>query len=172
MIEDEKLAVDESRRLADHAAVKGAVRAGVRQQIVREAEPLDAEARSQAESIAGRFRDQAVSEVVETDAEITRARGLARVSQVVDYLFYLVYGLIGLMIVLDLLGSNRGAGFYRFASRITGPLLAPFRGLIDDPTAQQMRFRLSYLVALLAYGLLHLAINGLLRLIAHRRTSV
>ena len=50
--------------------------------------------------------------------------------------------------------------------------LAPFRGLIDDPSAAQMRFRLSYLVALIAYFLLHLAINGLLRMIAHRRTSV
>ena len=172
MVEDEKLAVDESRRIADHAAVKGAVRSGVRAQIAREAEPLDAEDRARAESVANRFRDHAVSEVVQTDAEIERARGLARVSQVVDYLFFLIYGLIALMIVLDLMGANRGAGFYRFVSRVTAPLLAPFRGLIDDPSAQQMRFRLSYIVALLAYGLLHLAINGLLRLIAHRRTSV
>src|ERR671922_185936 len=50
------------------------------------------------------------------------ARGVARISQVVDYLFYLIYAFIGLMILLDLLGANRAAGFYRFVNGITRPL--------------------------------------------------
>lgn len=172
MLEDEKLAVDESNRVAHHEAMKGAVRSEVHEHIAARAERLDTVERAQTDAVADEFRHKAVAEVVETEAEIERARGVARISQVVDYLFYLIYAFIGLMILLDLLGANRSAGFYRFVSGITAPLLAPFRGLVDDPAAAQVRFRLSYIVALIAYILLHLAVNGLLRLIAHRRTTV
>jgi uncharacterized protein YggT (Ycf19 family) len=172
MSEDEKLAIDESRRVAHHEAMKGAVRGEVHEQIAARADRLDPVESAQADAVADEFRHKAVAEVVETEAEIERARGVARISQVVDYLFYLIYAFIGLMILLDLMGANRGAGFYRFVSGVTTPLLAPFRGLVDDPAAAQMRFRLSYIIALVAYILLHLAINGLLRMIAHRRTAV
>ena len=172
MLEDEKLAVDESRRIAHHEAMKGAVRSEVNGRIAERAERLDPADRARTDAVADEFRHKAVDEVVETESEIERARGVARISQVVDYLFYLIYSLIALMILLDLMGANRGAGFYRFVNALTRPLLAPFRGLVDDPAAAQMRFRLSYIVAIIAYIILHLAINGLLRLIAHRRTSV
>jgi uncharacterized protein YggT (Ycf19 family) len=172
MVEDEKLAIDESRRAANHEAMKSAVRGEVNERIADRADRLDPADRARTDAVADQFRHKAVAEVVETETEIDRARGVARVSQVVDYLFYLIYAFIGLMILLDLMGANRGAGFYRFVNGITRPLLAPFRGLIDDPAAAQMRFRLSYVVALIAYIVLHLAINGLLRLIAHRRTTV
>ena len=172
MLEDEKLAIDESRRVASHEAMKGAVRSEVHGRIAQRAERLDAAERAETDAVADEFRQKAVAEVVETETEIERARGVARVSQVVDYVFYLIYSFIGLMILLDLMGANRGAGFYRFVHAITSPLLAPFRGLVDDPSAAQVRFRLSYIVALIAYLLLHLAINGLLRMLAHRRTSV
>lgn len=172
MVEDEKLAIDESRRVAHHEAMKGAVRSEVNERIAARADRLDPVDRAQADAVADEFRHKAVAEVVETESEIERARGVARISQVVDYLFYLIYAFIGLMILLDLMGANRSAGFYRFVSGVTSPLLAPFRGLIDDPSAAQVRFRFSYIVALIAYLLLHLAISGLLRLIAHRRTTV
>jgi len=172
MLEDEKLAIDESRRIAHHEAMKGAVRSEVHERIAERADRLDPVERAETDVVADEFRHKAVNEVVETEAEIERARGVARISQVVDYLFYLIYAFIGLMILLDLLGANRGAGFYRFVNGVASPLLAPFRGLVDDPAAAQVRFRLSYIIALIAYIILHLAISGLLRLIAHRRTVV
>jgi uncharacterized protein YggT (Ycf19 family) len=172
MVEDEKLAIDESRRIASHESMKGAARGEVHERIAERADRLDPVDRAEADAVGDQFRHKAVAEVVETETEIERARGMARISQVVDYLFYLIYAFIGLMILLDLMGANRSAGFYRFVNAVTRPLLAPFRGLVDDPAAAQMRFRMSYIVALIAYILLHLAINGLLRLIAHRRTSV
>ena len=172
MLEDEKLAVDESRKLAQHEAIKGAVRNEVHSEIARKADRLDPVERAQADEVAGRFKEKAVAEVVETEAEIDRARGAARISQVIDYIFYFIYGLIGLMIILDLIGARRTNTFYNFISTITGPLLAPFRGLVDDPSNNNIRFRLSYIVALIVYLLIHLAINGLLRLIAHRKTVV
>jgi uncharacterized protein YggT (Ycf19 family) len=172
MLEDEKLAIDESRKIAQHEAIKGSVRNEVHAEISRKADHLDANEQAQANQVAEQFKHKAVREVVETESEIGRARGAARISQVIDYIFYFIYGLIGLMIVLDLVGANRNNGFYRFVSAITSPLLAPFRGLLDDPARQNMRFRLSYIVALIVYLLLHLAINGLLRLAVHRKTTV
>ena len=169
MPEDEKLTIDESRKIAQHEATKGAVRNEVHEEIARKANHLTNRRRSR----GGRaVQAQSRSKVVDTESEIERARGAARISQVVDYIFYFIYSLIGLMIVLDLIGANRNNGFYRFISAVTSPLLAPFRGLVDDPANQQMRFRLSYIVAIIVYLLLHLAINGLLRLVAHRRTTV
>lgn len=172
MIEDEKLAIDESRKIAQHEAIKGAVRDEVHGEIARKADRMDATDRAQASQVAEQFKHKAVREVVETESEIDRARGAARISQVIDYIFYFIYSVIGLMIVLDLIGANRSNGFYRFMNALTSPLLAPFRGLVDDPTNQQMRFRLSYIVAIIVYLLVHLAIMGLLRLVAHRRTTV
>src|ERR1700754_4352938 len=121
MIEDEKLAIDESRRIAQHEATKGAVRGEVHGRIAERADRLDSADRAQTDAVANDFRHKAVAEVVETETEIERARGLARVSQVVDYLFYLIYALIGLMILLDLMGANRNAGFYRFVNAVTKP---------------------------------------------------
>jgi uncharacterized protein YggT (Ycf19 family) len=172
MLDDEKLTIDESRKIAQHEAIKGTVRGEVHEEIARKADRLNTAERAQTDQVAEQFKHKAVREVVETESEIDRARGAARISQVVDYIFYFIYGLIGLMIILDLVGANRSNSFYRLMSAITSPLLGPFRGLVDDPANQQMRFRLSYIVAIIVYLLLHLAINGLLRLVAHRKTTV
>jgi hypothetical protein len=43
---------------------------------------------------------------------------------------------------------------------------------MNDPAVGSFQFMLSYVVALAVYGLLHLAINGLLRLMAERKTTV
>jgi hypothetical protein len=44
----------------------------------------------------GQLRSWAVNEVVETEREIQRARGAARVFQVVDFVFYVVYALLAI----------------------------------------------------------------------------
>jgi uncharacterized protein YggT (Ycf19 family) len=172
MVEDEKLTIDESRKIAQHEAVKGAVREEVHSEIARDANRLDPAERAQASQVAEDLKHKAVNEVVETETEIERARGVARVSQVVDYIFYLIYGIIGLEIILELIGARESNAFKNFIDTLASPLLAPFRGLVDDPSSGGMQLRLSYIVALIVYLLLHLAINGLLRLLAHRRTVV
>ena len=55
------------------------------------------------EQVAGEFRGQAIDEVVDTDREVKRARGMARFSQVVDYIFYLIYSLLTIRLLLALL---------------------------------------------------------------------
>ena len=56
---------------------------------------------------------------------------------------------------------------------MTNPFYAPFRGIVASPrTDRGHTLLLPIIVALIAYVLLHLAINGLLRMMAHRKTQI
>ena len=135
-------------------------------EVLRSADQADAEA------LAESLKRKAVREVATTEAELDRGQAAARASQIVDYLFYLVYGIIGLEIVLNAIGARQSAGFKQFIDAIATPFLAPFRGLMPTPGVGSFRLMLSYVVALVVYVLLHMAVNGLLRLIVHRKTAV
>ena len=172
MRDDEKLAADEAQRIAQHEAVKGQVREKVHAEISRSADAQVPAARGEAEALAANMERKAVRDVAATEAELERGHAVARVSQVVDYLFYLAYGIIGLEIALDAIGARESAGFKQFIDAIASPLVAPFRGLMPTPGIGPFRFMLSYIVALIVYLLLHLAVNGLLRLFIHRKTAV
>ncbi len=172
MLEDEKLALDESERSARHQAIKGEVRREMQDQISRHASEEGERHDTQAAAIGEQFREKALGEVVGTEAEIERGRAAARVSQVVDYVFYLIYSLIGLEIVLELLGARETNTFKNFIDALTAPLLLPFNRLMPDLSRGRFQLKVSYLVALFVYVLLHLAINGLLRMLAHRKTVV
>src|SRR5262245_33356377 len=172
MMDDEKLAADETRRTEQHESIKGEVRQKVHADISREVDrPTPAE-RTGTAALADSLRRKAIEEVAASDTELERGKAFARVSQVVDYIFYLIYGIIGLEIVLDAVGARESAGFKRFVDALAAPLLAPFRGLMPDPGIGRFRFMLSYVVASLVYMLVHLAVNGLLRLFVQRKTVV
>ncbi len=83
-----------------------------------------------------------------------------------------MYGLVGLMIGLELLGARQGTGFMRFMTLLTTPLLGPFKGVMPDPAVGSFQLMLSYLLALVVYMLLHKAIKGLFRLLIHRRAEI
>ena len=172
MEKDAKLAADEARRIAQHESVKGEVREKVHDEITNETHRVSATERTAAGRLADSLRHSAVREVETTEWELERSKAVARVSLVVDYLFYLVYGVIGLEIVLDALGARQSAGFKQFIDALATPFLAPFRGLMLDPGIGRFRFMTSYVVALVVYMLLHMAVNGLLRLFVHRKTAV
>jgi uncharacterized protein YggT (Ycf19 family) len=172
MIEDQKLAMDEARRLARHEEVKEQAAQEVQAEIKDEAHRLSADESAQAASIGQRMRQKAVSEVAQTDNEIERTKTVARISQVIDFVFWIIYGLITLEIILDLIGARRTNTFRSFIDTLTDPLLAPFHSLVPDPVSGRFQFRISYLIGLVVYILLHLTINGLLRLLAHRKTTV
>lgn len=124
------------------------------------------------ESVAAGLKHKAAAELLETEADLDRAPWLARALQVVDYIFFLVYSLGGLEIVLELLGARQSSGFKQFLDTVTRPLLGPFRGLMPDPSLGPLQLMMSYIVALLAYALLHRALRKLLRLFADRQARV
>ena len=169
---DDKLAADEERRISQHEQVKGAVGADVHTEVVAHADASTPREAAAAEALGRDFKRQAIDEVAETEGEVQRAKGAARISQVVDYIFYVIYGIIGLEIILELLGARESAGFKRFIDALAAPLLAPFEGLMPDPSRGPFRLMLSYIMALVVYLLIHLAITGLLRMMAHRKVAV
>jgi uncharacterized protein YggT (Ycf19 family) len=172
-MEDNKLAADEARRAVQHESVKAEIESDVNAEIAAHAQgATPTEARREAQ-IAGEFRSKAVNEVVETEREVERSRGLARVSQVIDFIFYVIYALLGLRLLLELLAARRSAGFVQFIASVTDPFYAPFKGIVPSPTAEGgYRLTVPIIIAIIVYLLLHLGIKALLRMIAHRRTEI
>ena len=166
-----KVAADESRRIAQHERIKGKLEEDVHARIEREARDASPAEQAEVESVAARLKHKATAEVAETESELERARRSLRISQVVDYVFFLIYGLIGLEIALELFGARQSSGFKRFLDTVTWPLLAPFRGLMPDPAVGSLQLMLSYIVGLVVYFLLHRAVIGLLRLFGQRKEA-
>jgi uncharacterized protein YggT (Ycf19 family) len=170
---DDKLAYEEARRAAQHENVKAEIEADVNSEIAARADHTVPAEANRINDIAGELRSKAVDEVVETERETERARFLARISQIVDYVFYVIYALFATRLVLELMNAKESAGFVRFINSITNPLYAPFRGIVPSPsTAEGFTLALPIVLALIVYILLHLGIIGLLRLLAHRKTAI
>ena len=172
-MEDNKLAADEARREMQHESVKAQVESDVNAEIATRADHTTRAEAQEIEQVAGEFRGKAIDDVVETEREVERARGMARVSQVVDYIFYVIYALLAIRLLLALLAARSSAGFVQLIYTVTDPLYAPFRGIVASPSAEGgYTLALPIVIALIVYALLHAGINGLLRLVAHRKTAI
>ena len=172
-MEDNKLAADEARRAGQHGSVKSQVEGEVQAEIAERAADKPAPESERIDQVAGQFRTKAVDEVVQTEREVERGRGAARVSQVVDYIFYVIYALLGMRFLLALLAARSGAGFVRFIVAVTDPFYRPFRGILASPSTDSGHtLMLPLVIAIVVYILLHLGINGSLRIIAHRKTAI
>lgn len=173
-MEDNKLAADEVRRAVQRESVKGQIEGEINSEIAARAEGRTAPVEERKiEEVAGEFRGKAIDEVVETEREVERSRSMARISQVVDYIFYVIYALLAIRLLLALMAARSSAGFVQFIHSVTAPLYAPFRGIVASPTTEGGHtLALPIVLAIIVYALLHAGINGLLRLIAHRKTEI
>jgi uncharacterized membrane protein len=156
-----------------HESVKAQVEGEVQAEIADHAQAPAAGESQRVQQVAGEFRSKAVNEVVDTEREVERGRGAARISQIVDYIFYVIYALLGMRFLLALMAARSTAGFVQFIVTVTNPFYAPFRGIVTSPSTDQGHtLLLPIVIAIIAYVLLHLAINGLLRMLAHRKTEI
>lgn len=170
---DNKLEIDEAQRAANYEAIKSDVKHEVGSEIATEARAVGPAQAREIDNVADRMRDKAVDEVVQTEREVERGRFVARISQVVDYIFFLIYGLLTIRLLLALFAARESAGFVQFIRSITDPIYSPFRGIVPSPaTPEGFTLALPIIIAIVVYMLLHLAINGLLRMIAHRKVGV
>jgi len=170
---DDKLAADEARRSVQHGSVKAQVEGEVQAEIADQAQVPAAGESARVQQVAGDFRSKAVDEVVSTEREVERGRGAARVSQVIDYIFFVLYALLGMRFLLALMAANSTAGFVQFIVTVTNPFYLPFKGIVASPaTDQGHTLMMPIVIAIIAYLLLHLAINGILRMLAHRKTAI
>lgn len=97
-----------------------------------------------------------------------RQRWSVVATRVVDWVFYLIYGILALRFLLTLLGAREAAGFTRFVHAISGPFYGPFEGIVARPAADGGLVDFPVLLAILAYGVLHLAVRGLIRVVSTR----
>ena len=76
---DNKIELDEARRAANYEAIKTNVKSEVGGEIVHEANAR-VDHRGDIENVAGRMRQNAVHEVIQTENEVQRGRVVARIS--------------------------------------------------------------------------------------------
>jgi uncharacterized membrane protein len=168
---DNKLAQDEARRISGHEEIKDEIRRDIQEEVQITADQKQTQ-KPVVEHVAADLKNRAVQEVAGTETELDRAKRAARFSQIVDYIFYLIYGIIAIEIVLELLGAREASGFKQFIDLISTPFLAPFRGLMRDPAIGSSQLMFSFVIGLVVWILIHLAVNAGLRLFVHKKTAI
>lgn len=171
-MDDDKVAVDEARRAAQHASVKTQIEGNVNAEIKGQARTASVEQAERVTQVASDLRGRAIDETVASEHAVARSRGAARTSQFIDYAFYLAYTLLAIRLVLALIDARSSSGFVQFINLVTYPLYVPFRGIVPSPSAAGFTLALPVGIAILVYMLLHAGINGLLRLAATRKTTI
>jgi uncharacterized protein YggT (Ycf19 family) len=171
-MENSKVTADEARRSVQHESMKAQIEQDVNADIAERAEYTTRAEAQEMDSVAGRFRGKVIDEVVGTDREVRRARGLARISQVIDYAFYVVYSLLAIRLVLALIAARSSNGFVQLIQTVTDPFYFVFRGIVASPTAGGYTLVVPIVIAIAVYALFHVGITRLLRLIAHRKTEI
>lgn len=166
------VAADEARRVAHHDSMKSQVDRDVNAKIAQRVEHSTSAEGLAMDKVATEFRGKAIGEVAGKDREVRRARVIARVSQVIDYVFFVVYGLLCVRLVLALIAARSSNGFVRAIKFVTDPFYAMFNGIVDSPSAGGFTLALPIVIAVGAYVLLHFGVRQLLRLIAHRKTEI
>lgn len=172
-MDDDKVAVDEARRVAQHASVKTQIESNVNAEIKGQAKTATPERADRVGQVADDLWGRALDETVASEHAVSRSRGAARTSQFVDYAFYLIYALLAIRLVLALIAARSTSGFVQFINGITYPLYIPFRGIVASPTtAEGFTLALPVVIAIGVYMLLHKGVNALLRLAVHRKTTI
>jgi uncharacterized protein YggT (Ycf19 family) len=169
---EDKVAMDEARRVAQHDAVKSHIEGNVNAEIEGRAKAATASQSERVAQVADEFRGRALEETVAAEHQVSRSRGAARSSQIVDYVFYVAYTMLGLRLVLELIGARSASGFVQFVNGVTYPLYAPFRGIVASPSAAGFTLAIPVAIAILVYMLLHAGVNGALRFATHRKTTI
>lgn len=172
-MQDSKVGDDEARQVAQHNAVKSKVESRVNAEISYRAAVTTPDGRSRLADVAGQMRDRAVDETARGERSLGRARTTARGSQFLDYAFFLVYSLLAIRFVLALIAARSSNGFVQFINTLSGPFYAPFRGIVPSQQAEGgYTLAVPILVALVAYAVLHGAINAALRMVGQRKTEI
>ncbi len=172
-MENVKVAEDEARQAAQHEVVKSKVESRVNAEITSNAAAASVDGQARVADAAGQLRDKAIDQSVKGERVLGHARTAARGSQFIDYAFYVIYSLLAIRLVLALIAARSSNGFVQFIGTLTNPFYAPFKGIVPSPTAEGgYTLVVPILIAIVMYAILHAAINGLLRMVGHRKTEI
>jgi hypothetical protein len=104
--------------------------------------------------------------------DVRRSYTLVRITQFIWLIAGVLEALFAVRIVLKLLAANPAAGFAQFIANVTAPFLAPFAGLLANPTASNGSvLEITTLIAMLVYALLAWGIVRLLWIVFERRIA-
>lgn len=101
-----------------------------------------------------------------------RYRAAGALSAVVNFVFAIIYVIIGSRIVLEMIGANEANRFKQFIDRLSAPFLAIFDGLLPDIRFENFVIPLSFVFALVVYAVVHYGIRRILFAIAYPRDYV
>lgn len=170
---DNKLQLEETQRTVNYENIQTDIKEDVGREITARAEQKNRNDARKIEEVAEELQHKAIYEVINTEREIELGRSLARVSQIVDYFFFIIYGLLAIRLMLALFAARNSADFVQFIRSVTDPFYVPFKGIVPSLSVDGgFTLALPIIVALVVYMLLHLAINGFLRIFVHRKTTV
>jgi uncharacterized protein YggT (Ycf19 family) len=94
-----------------------------------------------------------------------RAATALRLNAVLMWLFGLVEALVAIRFILKAVAADAGAPFAALIYGITGPLVAPFVGVLPSPALGTSVFELPALLAILIYFLVSLLLTRLIRIL-------
>ncbi len=170
---DNDVANADAREAARLEAMKSDVGRDVRAEIGSQAAVSSTNDRARVTEVASDMRRSAIDETAHSQSRIEHARTAARGSQFLDYAFYLLYTILAVRLVLALIAANSSNGFVQFINTITNPFYSPFRGIVQSPTTEAGNTLVwPIVIAMVVYAIVHVAINGLLRLVASRKTTI
>src|SRR5512143_3981772 len=111
-----------------------------------------------------------VQEVVSTQEEAGRGQRVFtfKATELIWLLLGILEGLIAIRIGLKLIGANPGSLIVAMIYGLTNLFLFPFTGMVASPTYGNMVLELSSMFAMLIYGLMGWAFEGLVWVIFYR----
>jgi hypothetical protein len=169
----QRMPSDEDRLVAEHEATKAAVERDLNADVALNAETEVHKDRAHIEEMAHHVKDKAVAEVRDAESIAYRRKKLARVVQVIDFIFCVIYVLLGTRLLLGMMAANSNSGFVQLVKSLTEPFYAMFKGIVQSPTAEGgYTFALPILVAIGAWALLHWFVRSIAKLIAYRRSDI
>ena len=167
-----RISSDEDRLVSQHDSTKAAVEQDINAEVALRAEQEAHRDRKHLEDMAGRVKEKAVAEVKDAERISERRKRLARVVQVIDFLFSVLYVLLATRLALELMAANEESGFVQLVNAATEPFYAFFHNVVASPSADGHTLALPVLVALGAYAILHWGVRSLAKLIVYRESEI
>jgi hypothetical protein len=164
---------DEDRLVAEHDLTKAAVERDIHSEVALKAEQDAHRDTKTIDTLAKDVKDKAVVEVMDAESIALRRKRLARTVQIIDFLFGVVYVLLGTRLLLGMMAANSESGFVQLIRTLTDPFYSMFKGIVASPKVEGgYTFALPILVAIGAYALLHWLVRSIAKLAAYRRSEI
>ena len=139
----------------------------VNQQIDEVLVPVD----RREETVTTQQPGYAATEQVTRDVAAERQLNLFQVKRIVWTVLTILEIFLGLRFLLKLIAANPDSGFAAFMYGITGVILAPFAGLVGNPTSGETIFEVTTLLAMAIYALFFWIVLRVVALAAYRSSA-